>query len=287
MLLGVDRSLQDGDVAQALYVLLREVDRLRPEIAGIRVGEPVRNAAVAGLDRQRATRSGRVRNRRSARERREADHVVEEFRPVEADDFPDSLVCEELDRVVNVVVEREAKRDQLAGGERIGRRPRIYLRDRQKPVLLRKRMRGDIRVDAVRIRLEGRLRIRGDRRQRCLRRAPQSERPQLDIRRQCGGAEDLGLRAAGLATVHVHLEEPVLCMQPAVEEKQVVFVEREDVRNPVRFARDHSGLQHPRELREVPIGHVMLREGGGRNEKKSRNDEMFHRPGLLGSTSDH
>ena len=55
------------------------------------------------------------------------------------------------------------------------------------------------------------------------------------------GADQLRQRAARLAAQHVDLEQPVLCLHPALQEERVVLVESVDVRHAVDVAHDARG----------------------------------------------
>ena len=102
----------------------------------------------------------------------------------------------------------------------------------------RQRMRGDVGVDAGAVGLEVGHRGRRGRGERLLGRAAQPERAELHVVGQGGGAEQLGERAARLAAALVHLEKPVLRVEPADQEVGVMVGMSEDVRDPERVADD-------------------------------------------------
>ena len=85
---------------------------------------------------------------------------------------------------------------------------------------------------------EGRPALGGQRRQRTLGGPPQPDRARLDVAGQRGLAEQLGERAGRLPPGDVHLEQPVAGVHPALQEEQVVLVERLDVGDALDVA-DH------------------------------------------------
>ena len=79
------------------------------------------------------------------------------------------------------------------------------------------------------------VRLHRDRIERLLGGATQPDGAEFDIRRQGGGAEQFGERAAGLPAQHVHLEQAVGGMLPAPGHEQVVGALRRDMGDTVTF----------------------------------------------------
>ena len=63
--------------------------------------------------------------------------------------------------------------------------------------------------------------------------ALQADRAKLDVARQSAGADQFGKRATGLSAQDVQLEQPVLCLHPALQDQGIVFVHSIDVRHAV------------------------------------------------------
>ena len=76
-------------------------------------------------------------------------------------------------------------------------------------------------------------------RQAALGGAPQPERPQLDIAGQRAAAEQFGERARPRPAANVHLEQPIVGVDPALQEEQVMRILRLDVSDPV-VVTDHG-----------------------------------------------
>jgi hypothetical protein len=92
--------------------------------------------------------------------------------------------------------------------------------------------------------LEGGARPDRDNGKRANRSPSQADRAKLNILRKRGGAHKFGERAAGLAAAHIHLEETVLRVHVALQEKQVMLVLRANMRNSIGVASNPSGSLH-------------------------------------------
>jgi hypothetical protein len=173
--------------------------------------------------------------------------VLEEQRlAVEAPRRAGLLVGAELERVVDVEVERKLERQRLADHDGVDRRPGRDRGQFERLVFGRQRVRGVVEVHALGVRGEPALRL-GAHLLICReRRAPEPERAQLHVVREPGGADELGDLSAGAAPVEVHLEVAVARVRVAFQERRVVLVRGLDHRHALGVVLDRAGrAQHP------------------------------------------
>jgi hypothetical protein len=273
-----DAPLVAADEALAPLERLREARHFREALAHARrrragPGEALR-VERAPRPRQERHLARRVGDRRGRVHRRDAAHVLEEQRrAVEAVALPRRDEASEGLRVARVDVEREARRDALPDHERVGRRPRARLRQLERGVLGRERMRREPVVHALGVGLEVRELGRRERRHRALGRAAQAHRAELHVAVERAGAEQLGEVAARLAPGRVHLEEAVARVHEAHRTRQVEVVLREEMRHAglVDLQLDRSGEARQRD----GLGGGG-RRGSGENERDDENVELRH-----------
>src|SRR5207249_10012239 len=94
--------------------------------------------------------------------------------------------------------------------------------------------------------------------------------PRGDIQLEEGRAEDLREGPLPGAPEDLHLEEPVLCLDVAVGEEQVVEVRGEDVRHAVGVA------QHRRGQRRERIAHGLAESHAGRHDEGEGRNRLPH-----------
>jgi hypothetical protein len=96
-----------------------------------------------------------------------------------------------------------------------------------------------VRIHAVRVCLQLPLQVaRGDR-PGSVGSAPEAQRACLHVGGQGGLAEQFGERAVGGPAGHVHLEEPITGMHPAIEEHQLMHRPGPDVRDAQTVPGEH------------------------------------------------